>query len=96
MSEHHDIAFVPSGRGAARCPSNPAYPDGVALDAAGLDAPAWCVVELPYPAAECGYWLITCRLCGLQVAATAAGRRDDPRSVRLPCSMALASRTGVD
>jgi hypothetical protein len=88
----HTITFVPSGRGKARCPSDPAYPNGVAIDPVGHDAPAWCLVKLPYPAPECGVHRIDCSLCALQVLVTAAGRPDDPVSVRIPCNVRDAKR----
>jgi len=78
----HDVRFVPSGRGKAQCAPDPTYPNG--LDIVIKERPA-CTVNLPYPAAECGHWEITCTKCGLTVAVTAAGRPDDPKSVQLPC-----------
>jgi len=44
-----------------------------------------CLVELPYPAPECGYWHIKCATCGMVVAITAVGRPDDPVRVKIPC-----------
>jgi hypothetical protein len=86
-----DLTFEPSGRGAARCPPDPRYPDGVFLD---VGNPGWrCHVELPYPAPECGMWLVRCRECGMSAAITAAGRADDPRGAMLPC---LPSRDIAD
>lgn len=79
----HSIEFVPSGRGPARCAPNAAYPNGIAVDIAG-DKPA-CEITLPYPAPECGAYYINCNCCGLHFAVTAAGRPDDPISVRVPC-----------
>ncbi len=64
-------------------PPNPAYPDGVDVDMSR--AAVACSVALDYPAACCGVWLVECPACGLRVAVTAAGRRDDPRSVRVAC-----------
>jgi hypothetical protein len=57
----------------------------VDLDATGGDQPA-CLVKLPYPARECGMWIIKCDLCKVTVAVTAAGRPDDPKSVRILCN----------
>jgi hypothetical protein len=77
--------FVGAGR-KAKCPSNPAYPNGMDVDIAG-EAPG-CTVQLdPYPAPECGHWLIKCPVCGHTAAITAAGRPDDARSVRIPCNL---------
>jgi hypothetical protein len=65
-------------------PANPSYPRGSSIDVA-LDAPHACRVQLPYPAARCGMWVVTCRVCGYAIALTTAGRADDPCSVRVPC-----------
>ena len=80
------ITFVPSGRGKAQCPPNPDYPNGVAVPAPN-GVPVSCKVELPYPAPECGHHKIECLTCGFILVVTAAGRPDDPISVRLPCIM---------
>lgn len=80
----HTIEFKASGRGKARCAPNPAYPDGKELDITeGLQG---CLVDLPYPAPECGLWLVKCHACerGI-IAVTAAGRPDDPKNVKIPC-----------
>jgi hypothetical protein len=82
MATLASVKFVKSGRGKARCAPNPDYPNG--LDIRIKERPA-CIVDLPYPAPECGHWAIEYRLCGLTVAVTAAGRADDPRSVQVPC-----------
>lgn len=79
----HDIKFKPSGRGKAQCAPDPAYPEGKAVDIAG-NSPA-CLIKLPYPAPECGYWMIDCNACDLKFAITAAGRPDDPISVKVAC-----------
>jgi hypothetical protein len=67
-------------------PADPAYPHGSAIDVA-LNAMKACRVELPYPAARCGLWVMTCRQCGFSIALATAGRPDDPRSVRIPCKL---------
>lgn len=75
------VTFVPSGRGKARCPADPDFPYGKALDMCNGAPGEW--VELPYPAPECGMFVIA----GAQiesVAVTAAGRADDPTKVKLP------------
>jgi len=64
--------------------ADPSYPAGVAIDVA-LDAPKACRLELAYPAARCGMWVITCRRCGFAISLSTAGRADDPKSVRVPC-----------
>lgn len=77
------LEFQPSGRGKARCPSNPDWPNGKDLDISkGATA---CSVDLPYPADECGTWIIRCSACGMSLGVTAAGRPDDPKSVKVPC-----------
>lgn len=78
------IEFVPSGRGKARCAPDPAYPNGKKIECPYAEGKS-CLVKLPYPAPECGYWLVSCRDCGCQVAVTAAGRPDDPVSFYMPC-----------
>lgn len=60
------------------------FPDGVTLDVTDGKEPS-CTVELPYPAKCIGAWLIVCRKCGQSVACTAAGRFDDPRTLKMPC-----------
>jgi hypothetical protein len=47
-----------------------------------------CMVMLPWPAPRCGVYVIECETCGYRLAATVAGRVDDPRSVKLPCKVA--------
>lgn len=83
-SKTHEITFQRSGRGKAQCPPNPDYPNGIALDAFTADAPS-CTVSLPYPAPECGMWIVYCRQCSMSMAITAAGRPDDPISVKMNC-----------
>ena len=68
----------------AKCPPNPAYPDGIDI-VMTKDGEAACSIALPYPAPECGLWLVSCPRCGFSAAITAAGRPDDPRSAQVPC-----------
>jgi hypothetical protein len=79
----YTVTFAPSGDGKARCEADPKYPDGRKLDAAG--ARPGCMFLLPYPAEECGVWLIHCHECDMRFGITAAGRADDPRLLRVPC-----------
>lgn len=65
---------------------DPRFPDGINVDLAGAGA-AGCVVPLPYPAACVGAWVIRCSVCGVSVGVTAAGRADDPHTVRIPCKL---------
>lgn len=67
-----------------KCAPDPRYPNGKDVDLAGFDIPT-CKVDLPCPAPRIGLYVITCHKCGMSVAATTAGRPDDPRSVRFPC-----------
>lgn len=78
----HEVTFHPSGRGKAQCPSDPDYPNGKRIDVGGEPK---CEVSLPYPAPECGHFLVTCKTCPASLVITAAGRRDDPVSVTVPC-----------
>ena len=70
----------------AQNPPDPAYPKGKDVDGS-LGATATCSVELPYPAPQCGVWIVTCPDCGLSVGFTAAGRIDDPRKVTVACKL---------
>lgn len=89
MSETHEVKFVASGRGKARCAPDPNYPDGIALPPPP-GAENVCAVSLPYPAPECGYYLIRCRLCESTMIVTAAGRADDPLSCYMSCNLGEA------
>lgn len=75
--------------GAAQNPPDKRFPLGVDLDLAG-GAVECCVTTLPYPASGIGFHLIRCLACELKVAASAAGRPDDPRTVRVACKRAPA------
>lgn len=80
----HTVTFRPSGRGKAQCAPDPAYPDGVIADASGGN-PRTCTIDLPYPAPECGLWIVRCLECDFSLGITAAGRADDPKRVTVPC-----------
>jgi hypothetical protein len=43
--------------------------------------------QLPYPAPRCGKYLINCETCGQTIMVTTAGRRDDPRTVKIACEL---------
>lgn len=93
----HTVIFHPSGRGAAQCPADPRYPKGVDIDARNKEGQRSCEVELPYPAPECGLWLLKCGDCGFTLAITATGRADDPRHLILPCDdEALAAKSKAE
>lgn len=90
LATTHEIKFVASGRGKARCAPDPNYPNGIdirldreTLKQLGTRTP--CLIKLPYPAPECGWFEVSCKVCGLSMAITAAGRPDDPISAELPC-----------
>jgi hypothetical protein len=83
MSGSFDIKFLTAGRKATQ-PPNPAYPNGIDIDVS-RGADRTCVVKLPSPARCCGVWHVKCRACGFVAAVTAAGRPDDPRTLRMPC-----------
>ena len=71
-------------------PANPNFPRGKIVDCApgrkGKDRPI-CLTDLPYPAKRCGTYIIRCKICGLRVGVTTAGRADDPRAAVLPCKV---------
>jgi hypothetical protein len=69
-----------------KAPPNRDYPNGVDIDLTN-GAPRACQAALPYPAKRVGYYLVSCDVCGFRGIVTTAGRRDDPRSVRLPCKI---------
>ena len=83
MELAHTIEFKASGRGKARCAPNPDFPEGKPVDCS--EGKVACAVELPYPAPECGVWIVRCKACGMSVGITAAGRLDDPKMVKMPC-----------
>ena len=85
------VEFRASGRGAAQCPADPNYPDGIDIDASEGLVP-FCVARLPYPAPECGVFLVSCSECLKQVAITAAGRADDPKTVQIACLEKIEGR----
>lgn len=82
-----DSAFKIQWKDAGRepqCAPNPAYPEGIDLDASSGAAVA-CVAALPYPAKRIGAYTVKCKVCGVKVACTTAGRPDDPRSIKVAC-----------
>ena len=83
----HLIEFVPYGTGKAKEPPDPRFPLGVFRDVTQGKVPS-CSVNLPYPAPECGYFVVRCALCQFSLAITAAGRPDDPVQVKIPCDLA--------
>jgi len=67
-----------------QCAPDPAYPNGLKVDGSS-GAAVTCETSLPYPARRCGYYEVSCELCGLSVLITTAGRVDDPKWVKLAC-----------
>lgn len=86
-----DIEWIDRGR-EPTCEPDPAYPDGIDIDAAQGTWP-YCLVQLPYPAKRCGYYALKCRTCAMSLIITTAGRADDPRSVKVPCLLAGGGKT---
>lgn len=82
--QKHVVSFRSNGRGRAQCAPNPKYPNGIDIDATSPGDRS-CLVSLPYPAPECGLVVVECFHCDMNIALTAAGRVDDPRSIRIPC-----------
>lgn len=81
----HKVKWL-DGKRWPQCAPNPDYPDGVDLDLSG-NAEKTCTVALPYPAKRCGRYLVKCPVCGASVGCTTAGRQDDPRSIKMACSL---------
>lgn len=79
----HNVKWIDRGVWPTQKPDRK-YPNGIDVDMSHGQNIS-CVVMLPYPAPRCGYYRVTCETCNLSVVLTVAGRRDDPRSVRLPC-----------
>lgn len=90
MPDKHDVTWIDHHREPVYKP-DPRYPDGIDLDlTVRLGASGGsCKVALPYPTPRCGLYLIVCSVCGLRVGVTTAGRPDDPRSVLIPCKVAV-------
>lgn len=84
-----DDQFAIEWHGSGRAPtqeSDPNFPDGIALDVSDK-ASRTCEARVPWPATEVGFWIVKCRRCRFSVALTAAGRPDDPKSIKLPCRL---------
>jgi hypothetical protein len=90
LKYRHEVTFLDSGREPQVAP-NPDYPEGIDLDPTEGAPVQSCKVLLPYPAPRCGALVVACKRCGCTVAATVAGRPDDPRSMRLPCKQVGAT-----
>lgn len=77
------IEWIDGGK-EPRVAADPNFPAGKDLPAPSGCKKA-CRVHLPYPAKRIGFYVISCRDCGVAVACTTAGRSDDPRSIDVPC-----------
>jgi hypothetical protein len=87
MSEQQFIVKWLDGNREPRNAPNPKYPNGKDIDfsrSAIPGSPA-CKLDLDYPAKRCGLYIVECKLCGITVAISTAGRPDDPRSVLIGC-----------
>ena len=76
------IRFIDSGR-EPKNPPNPAYPNGLDVDLS--HGKPSCSTSVPYPSPRCGMLEVYCEICGYRALVTVAGRKDDPRSVTVPC-----------
>lgn len=79
------VNWLDAGREPQVAP-DPRYPNGMDVDLTKGQTPN-CRVDLECPAPRCGTYLVACNVCGIRVAITTAGRRDDPRSARIPCKI---------
>jgi hypothetical protein len=80
---HLSVKWIDAEREPRAAP-NPTFPNGVDVDLTN-GALVTCQTPLDYPAPRCGAYVIECERCGQRVIVTTAGRRDDPRSVRIAC-----------
>ena len=78
------------GKREPQCAPNPAYPNGIDLDGSH-GAAQGCTAKLPYPAKRIGTYVVECTICGIRVAATTAGRPDDPKSIKIACRKMAAA-----
>lgn len=83
MTDQFKIEWHDAGR-EPKLPANPAYPEGIDLDLSSRLRDS-CKTPLPYPAKRYGYYEIECLKCGSHIGVSTAGRRDDPRSVKIGC-----------
>lgn len=87
-SEPGDFTIEWRGTGQkAQCAPNPAHPKGVHIDGRMDKREPACMVKLPYPAPCIGGYKATCKVCGLVIGLTAAGRPDDPKSFEINCNL---------
>lgn len=82
-ANHIRVRWVDAGEDPTQQP-DPAFPRGVDYDIS--EGAQSCVTGLPYPAKRIGKFLLDCRICRFGMVISTAGRADDPRSIRVPCS----------
>jgi hypothetical protein len=85
MAANFKVEWIDRGANPTGQP-NPAFPRGMDLDIS--QGQRSCQGSLPYPAPRIGFYAVECRTCGANAIVTTAGRRDDPRSIRLACGSA--------
>jgi hypothetical protein len=73
------------GKRDAQMPARDGYPNGMDVVFAPPHVES-CSLPLPYPAPRCGFYSVTCNVCGTSVCLTTGGRADDPRSVTMACA----------
>jgi hypothetical protein len=86
---HFEIEWRDAGKEPKVAP-NPDYPKGIDLDCSN-GAAVVCQTPLPYPARRIGSYIVECRICGIRVGCTTAGRPDDPRSLKVACKPLAAA-----
>lgn len=84
MSDYLKSQFLTNGR-RPRCAANPNFPTGIVVDFRSHPHEPSCATTLSYPLQYGGVHMVECRLCGMAVAITAAGRPDDPHTAILAC-----------
>ncbi len=88
-SENLTVEWIDGHREPQNAP-DPKYPNGIDIDVSnGHPFQFTCQTALPYPAPRCGQYLISCSRCGWTGIVTTAGRPDDPRSIKIPCSIPI-------
>jgi len=85
LGSHFRIQWIDHHRDPQE-PPNPNFPNGRPLDISQGRSPN-CTVELVHPTKRCGIYVIHCTKCRQRVAATTAGRVDDPSSVKMYCKV---------
>lgn len=94
-NEIFDIDWIDFER-EPQCDPDPHFPNGKDIRLYESERKEYninrtCIVSLPYPAKRCGVYQIYCTLCGSKIYVTTAGRKDDPKSIEIPCSLDMIS-----